>query len=91
MPTRNVVLTGQQADLVGALVCSGRYQNASEVPRDGLRQRQGEQCAVPTPGKNRKHYVDRALHAHSERLVWVEHERKTTPLLRNFCRLALVF
>lgn len=37
MPTRNVVLTGQQADLVEALVGSGRYQNASEVLRDGLR------------------------------------------------------
>ena len=37
MPTRNVVLTEQQAVLVEALVRSGRYQNASEVLRDGLR------------------------------------------------------
>ena len=37
MPTRNVVLTEQQAALVEALVRSGRYQNASEVLRDGLR------------------------------------------------------
>lgn len=37
MPTRNVVLTEQQAALVEALVGSGRYQNASEVLRDGLR------------------------------------------------------
>jgi len=37
MPTRNVVLTDQQADLVERLVQSGRYQNASEVLRDGLR------------------------------------------------------
>ena len=37
MPTRNVVLTEQQADLVETLVRSGRYQNASEVLRDGLR------------------------------------------------------
>ena len=37
MPTRNVVLTEQQATLVEALVGSGRYQNASEVIRDGLR------------------------------------------------------
>ena len=37
MPTRNVVLTEQQADLVETLVGSGRYQNASEVLRDGLR------------------------------------------------------
>lgn len=37
MPTRNVVLTDHQADLVDSLVTSGRYQNASEVLRDGLR------------------------------------------------------
>lgn len=37
MPTRNVVLTAYQADLVERLVTSGRYQNASEVLRDGLR------------------------------------------------------
>ena len=37
MPTRNVVLTDHQADLVEQLVASGRYQNASEVLREGLR------------------------------------------------------
>jgi antitoxin ParD1/3/4 len=37
MPTRNVVLTDQQAELVEKLVKSGRYQNASEVLQDGLR------------------------------------------------------
>lgn len=37
MPTRNVVLTEYQADLVERLVHSGRYQNASEVLREGLR------------------------------------------------------
>jgi antitoxin ParD1/3/4 len=37
MPTRNVVLTDQQAQLVEKLVDSGRYQNASEVLREGLR------------------------------------------------------
>ena len=37
MPTRNVVLTAHQAGLVEKLVASGRYQNASEVLRDGLR------------------------------------------------------
>ncbi len=37
MPTRNVVLTDQQAELIEKLVESGRYQNASEVLRDGLR------------------------------------------------------
>jgi antitoxin ParD1/3/4 len=37
MPTRNVVLTQHQADLIESLVESGRYQNASEVLREGLR------------------------------------------------------
>lgn len=37
MPTRNVVLTKHQASLVERLVASGRYQNASEVLREGLR------------------------------------------------------
>ena len=37
MPTRNVVLSEHQHELVEALVHSGRYQNASEVLREGLR------------------------------------------------------
>jgi antitoxin ParD1/3/4 len=37
MPTRNVVLSEHQQHLVEALVQSGRYQNASEVLREGLR------------------------------------------------------
>jgi antitoxin ParD1/3/4 len=37
MPTRNVVLTDHQKSLVERLVSSGRYQNASEVLREGLR------------------------------------------------------
>jgi len=37
MPTRNVVLTEHQQELVEALVSSGCYQNASEVLQDGLR------------------------------------------------------
>jgi antitoxin ParD1/3/4 len=37
MPTRNVVLTDRQEALIEALVQSGRYQNASEVMREGLR------------------------------------------------------
>lgn len=37
MPTRNVVLTDHQATFVEQLVASGRYQNASEVLREGLR------------------------------------------------------
>lgn len=48
MPTRNVVLTEQQAAMIERLVHSGRYQNASEVLRDGLRlvqQREAEDKA----------------------------------------------
>jgi antitoxin ParD1/3/4 len=37
MPTRNVVLTDHQAAVIETLVRSGRYQNASEVVREGLR------------------------------------------------------
>jgi antitoxin ParD1/3/4 len=37
MPTRNVVITRQQAAMIEKLVRSGRYQNGSEVLRDGLR------------------------------------------------------
>ncbi|MGC2774853.1 MAG: type II toxin-antitoxin system ParD family antitoxin [Bradyrhizobium sp.] len=48
MPTRNVVLTDHQEEVIEALVESGRYQNASEVLRDGLRlieQRESEEAA----------------------------------------------
>lgn len=37
MVTRNVVLTDHQEDMIDTLVGSGRYQNASEVLREGLR------------------------------------------------------
>ncbi|AZV93038.1 addiction module antidote protein [Bordetella sp. J329] len=37
MPTRNVVLTEHQYDFVESMVETGRYQNASEVLREGLR------------------------------------------------------
>ncbi|MCH8166987.1 MAG: type II toxin-antitoxin system ParD family antitoxin [Proteobacteria bacterium] len=37
MATRNVVLTDHQEELVSQLVGSGRYQNASEALRAGLR------------------------------------------------------
>ena len=48
MPTRNVVLTKHQHELIETLVGSGRYQNASEVLREGLRlveQREAEDAA----------------------------------------------
>jgi antitoxin ParD1/3/4 len=37
MPTRNVVLTEQQSAFIEGLVAGGRYQNASEVLREGVR------------------------------------------------------
>lgn len=37
MPTRNVVLTDHQSALIDRLVAEGRYQNASEALRAGLR------------------------------------------------------
>lgn len=37
MATRNIVLTDHQSNVVDHLVNSGRYQNASEVLRAGLR------------------------------------------------------
>lgn len=37
MATRNVVLTDRQEKLIDTLVDAGKYQNASEVLREGLR------------------------------------------------------
>jgi antitoxin ParD1/3/4 len=37
MPTRNVVLTDRQVELIERMVKSGRFQNGSEVLREGLR------------------------------------------------------
>lgn len=37
MPTRNVVLTDRHQKLIDRLVKAGRYQNASEVLREGVR------------------------------------------------------
>jgi len=44
VPTRNVVLSQHQHELVEELVRSGRYQNASEVLRAGLRLLEREQA-----------------------------------------------
>ena len=37
MPTRNVVRTDRHEKRIADLVAPGRYQNASEILRDGLR------------------------------------------------------
>lgn len=49
MPTRNVVQTERQEQLLESLVKSGRYQNASEVLGDGMRL--VEQCEEEDAGK----------------------------------------
>lgn len=46
MPTRNVVLTDSQTDLIDRLVANGRYQNASEALRAGLRLLEREEGEV---------------------------------------------
>ena len=46
MATRNVVLTDAQSDLVNRLVSSGRYQNASETLRAGLRLLEREEAEL---------------------------------------------
>ncbi len=46
MATRNVVLTETQSALVDRLVASGRYQNASEALRAGLRLLEREEAQL---------------------------------------------
>ena len=46
MVTRNVVLTDTQSDLIDRLVASGRYQNASEALRAGLRLLEREEAEL---------------------------------------------
>jgi antitoxin ParD1/3/4 len=46
MATRNVVLTESQSALVDRLVASGRYQNASEALRAGLRLLEREEAEL---------------------------------------------
>ena len=46
MATKNVVLTDHQEELVAGLVASGRYQNASEAMRAGLRLLEREEAEV---------------------------------------------
>ncbi|SIS90552.1 type II toxin-antitoxin system ParD family antitoxin [Phaeovulum vinaykumarii] len=46
MATRNVVLTDAQSDLVDRLIASGRFQNASEALRAGLRLLEREEAEL---------------------------------------------
>lgn len=42
--------------------------------------KKGEQVAVPTPGKNVKRYLCGALHAQTQKVLWVEWEKKNTDI-----------
>ena len=46
MVTRNVVLTEPQSQLIDDLVATGRYQNASEALRAGLRLLEREEAEL---------------------------------------------
>lgn len=46
MPTRNVVLTDTQTELIDRLIAAGRYQNASEALRAGLRLLEREEAEM---------------------------------------------
>lgn len=46
MPTRNVVLTDTQTELIDRLIADGRYQNASEALRAGLRLLEREEAEM---------------------------------------------
>lgn len=52
--------------------------------------KKGEQTAVPTPGKNQKHYLAGALHAQTGQVVWAEWHAKNSDLfillLAALCR-----
>ena len=67
MPTRNVVLTDHQSELIDRLVASGRYQNASEAMRAGLRLLEDEEEARRRLGER----IDAAV-AEADRGEFVE-------------------
>lgn len=46
MTTRNVVLTEAQSEMIDRLIASGRYQNASEALRAGLRLLEREEAEM---------------------------------------------
>lgn len=46
MATRNVVLTEQNDEFIDSIVASGRFQNASEAMRAGLRLLETEETAL---------------------------------------------
>lgn len=58
MPTRNVVVTPAQEALIEKLVERGRYQNASEVLRAGLRLVEEREAALEEISKGLKEGLD---------------------------------
>lgn len=62
MVTRNIVLTDTQDQLVQALVSSGRYQNASEALRAGLRLLEQEEAALMQIRKSLREGLAQAQH-----------------------------
>ena len=60
MVTKNVVLTEAQATLVDNLVASGRYQNASEALRAGLRLLEREEAETEDLRLRLTHSLDQA-------------------------------
>jgi len=61
MATRNIVLTDHQSTVVDRLVASGRYQNASEVLRAGLRMVEETESAYITKMNKLKAAIDSGL------------------------------
>lgn len=49
----------------------------------------GEQRTVPTPGKNRKHYIAGALNARTGAVVWTDHVAKTSELFLRLLEMLL--
>ncbi len=61
MATRNIVLTDHQSTVVDRLVASGRYQNASEVLRAGLRMVEETESAYITKMNELRAAIDAGL------------------------------
>ena len=61
MPTRNVVLTEHQENMVTGLATSGRYQNVSDAMRAGLRLLEREEAEVAALSQRLAESVKQAM------------------------------